>query len=515
VSGIVAAVMAAAVLTMIDTAPAGAAATETVASWQMNQGPGASTMSDSSGNGIHGSIGDAVETGVTVDGATAYRWSNTQPNQPPAKPERIVQANDGRLNPGTDDFAVTVRFRTTRNFGNIIQKGQSGNLGGYFKWQIPSGKLACLFRGVDGDGDFVQKAVNSGTNLLNDGDWHTVRCERAGDRVTMTIDGTITRRGNGATGSISNNAPLTIGGKLNCDQITATCDYFVGDIDYVLIESSPRNDGPVADATADCDFLGCDFDGSGSDDPDGVITSYSWDFGDATTGNGSRPSHAYANPGTYTARLTVTDDDGATDTDTVNVSVVSAPPDAEFDTDCDYLDCTFDAAGSTDPDGSVVGYGWQFGDGSGGAGIAPQHTFTAGGTYQVRLTVTDNHGVSDSVTSNVTASAPPEVHLANLVPKPKERQGPKWIARVVVKVRDAGHDGVAGVEVAARFGSQKRRSCTTNQAGNCKVRVKVGDSRNRIPLHILGVDWMGGYDPSANRDLDGDGNGERVMVRRP
>ena len=54
----------------------------------------------------------------------------------------------------------------------------------------------------------------------------------------MTIDGVRTRRGLGPTGSITSNLPLTIGGKSNCDQVTITCDYFAGDIDYVKIEKS-------------------------------------------------------------------------------------------------------------------------------------------------------------------------------------------------------------------------------------------------------------------------------------
>jgi hypothetical protein len=201
-------------------------------------------MTDGSGNGIHGSIGSAVATGVTYDGATGYRWSHTAPNQPPPKPERLIQVDDDRLNPGTGDYAIEMRFRTTRSFGNMIQKGQSNNRGGYFKWQIPNGKITCLFRGYDDAGNRRQRAVNSGATPLNDGDWHTVRCERNGTTLTMTVDGRVTGRASGSTGRIANNVPLTIGGKLNCNQDTITCDYFVGDIDYVLIESENGGGDP-------------------------------------------------------------------------------------------------------------------------------------------------------------------------------------------------------------------------------------------------------------------------------
>ena len=216
-----------------------AAATSTLALWQMNQAPGASRMNDSTANNLDGTIGSAVVTGVVVSGTNkAYHWTNVKPNEPPAKPERLVTVADSALNPGTADYAVTLRFRTTHSFGNIIQKGQSGSKGGYFKFQNVRGKITCLFRGIAPDGTRLSKAVNSGDIPLNDGAWHTLRCERTSDRVVMTIDGLRTRRGIWPTGNITSSLPLSIGGKSNCDQVTITCDYFAGDIDYVRIEKN-------------------------------------------------------------------------------------------------------------------------------------------------------------------------------------------------------------------------------------------------------------------------------------
>ena len=87
------------------------------------------------------------------------------------------------------------------------------------------------------------------------------------------------------------------------------------------------NDPPVADAGGPYDGtegVAIIFDGSGSYDSDGTITSYDWDFGDGTTGTGISPTHTYVTAGVYTATLTVTDDDGATSTDETTVTVNEA-----------------------------------------------------------------------------------------------------------------------------------------------------------------------------------------------
>jgi hypothetical protein len=226
------------VLAVASAPPASAAATITLADWQMNEPPGATAMTDNSGNGIEGSIGSAAQTGFLVNGTTTYHWSLTPPNQPPAQPERLIQVPNSLLNPGTRDYAVTIRFRTTHSVGNMIQKGQAGSPGGYFKWEIPNGKLRCQFTSKDGHGNVIANRSATSPIPLNDGVWHTVRCEKT-DRVTMTIDGTIVVQSSRATwGSISNDVPLTIAGKSNCDQITITCDYFAGEIDWVKIEVS-------------------------------------------------------------------------------------------------------------------------------------------------------------------------------------------------------------------------------------------------------------------------------------
>ncbi len=87
----------------------------------------------------------------------------------------------------------------------------------------------------------------------------------------------------------------------------------------------PPNADPVAVISGTtCTYLSCPLSGSGSTD-DGTITGYAWDFGDGETGTGVSPGHVYDEAGTWTVTLTVTDDDGATDSETAQVTTTEPP----------------------------------------------------------------------------------------------------------------------------------------------------------------------------------------------
>lgn len=82
------------------------------------------------------------------------------------------------------------------------------------------------------------------------------------------------------------------------------------------------------------------------------------------------------------------------------------PPTASFGFSCTGLTCTFNGGASSDPDGSIVSYAWNFGDGSSGSGVTASKTYTSAGTRTVTLTVTDNAGASASTQRSVTTTAP-------------------------------------------------------------------------------------------------------------
>jgi PKD repeat protein len=148
------------------------------------------------------------------------------------------------------------------------------------------------------------------------------------------------------------------------------------------------------------------FDATGSSDPDGRIVDWLWDFGDGGQARGAKVAYAYPTPGEYRVGLTVRDDSGTATSEARDrlTVLVNAPPvavagPAQVVTSSEVR---FDGSGSSDPDGAIARYEWDFGDGGTGSGAMPTHVYAQPGTYQVRLTVTDDSGTVRSSASDLT-----------------------------------------------------------------------------------------------------------------
>jgi chitodextrinase len=116
--------------------------------------------------------------------------------------------------------------------------------------------------------------------------------------------------------------------------------------------------------------------GSSSSDADGTIASYSWTFGDGMSASGMEVAHTYAADGTYTITLTVTDNDGMTDSADLIVIVAGPdqPPVAAFTYTVSGMTVNVNAAASSDDHG-IVSYEWNWGDLTTGTGMVASHTY--------------------------------------------------------------------------------------------------------------------------------------------
>ncbi|MDN3637680.1 S8 family serine peptidase [Simiduia curdlanivorans] len=149
------------------------------------------------------------------------------------------------------------------------------------------------------------------------------------------------------------------------------------------------------------------FNAQASSDSDGSIVNYAWTFGDGGSTTGAVVSHQYLETGSFTVELEVTDDDGGTDRYSLQVEIVAnspAVPVMLVTAPHFVVPATvhFDASDSTDADGSIASYHWNFDDGSIGQGPVVSHIFDTAGVYDVVLTLTDNRGALSTASRTLT-----------------------------------------------------------------------------------------------------------------
>jgi PKD repeat protein len=150
------------------------------------------------------------------------------------------------------------------------------------------------------------------------------------------------------------------------------------------------------------------------------------------------------------------------------------PPTASFTYSCTSLTCQFDGSGSSDPDGTVTSWAWDFGDGSIGSGATTSHSFATGGTYKVTLTVTDNGGATGSQSQNVTVtsgSTATTMHVAALTGAASSQNRIKWKATVTITIVDNNNSPVSSATVNGNWSgaASGSASCTTGGNGQCSV----------------------------------------------
>lgn len=388
--------------------------------WRLAEAAGPTAL-DSSTTGQDGVFGGrstfAVSGAIAGSTNTAVRFDGSS---------STLVGRESSNNPTTYSTELWFQTSTTKG-GKLIGFGNTASgLSSSYDRQVcvlNNGRLQFLTNGV------VRSTAES-TAAYNDGRWHHMVATQGSDGMKLYVDGVLVASNTAV--DAQNYLGYWRAGYDRCSTGTSS-NYLAGSLDEIavyptvlsldVVKAHYRagggvlpNELPTAAFTHTESFLDVSVDGTGSSDPDGTISDYSWNFGDGTTGTGATASHRYAAAGTYQVTLTVTDNRGGTAQITTPVTVVAnQAPVAAFTHSESFLVLSVNGSGSSDADGTIRAYQWTFGDGQSASGATATHTYDAAGSYDVTLTVTDNGGASDSSTVRVTVAGQPANQLPTAV----------------------------------------------------------------------------------------------------
>ena len=352
---------------------------------------------------------------------------------------KVTTATTGAT-PDPDGYSVAVDAGASQPIGvhdsvtvtGLPAGSHSVTLGGVAGNCTVSGGLSRNTNVSAGDTARVPFSVSCPTPPPTTGDLTVTTTTTGGgtdpDGYTVTVDAI--NKPIGVSGSVTFNLPagdhsVTLTGLANnctvSGQNPRTINVPAGgtpQTNFTVTCNPPANQPPTARFTSSCNGLTCSFT-STSSDPDGTITNQQWAFGDQTTGSGANPSHTYTSANTYTVTLTVTDNDGAQDvvTNDVTVSSFTQPPIVIAGPDQNPpVGLVFNLSGASfsDPDHDgpwTVTIDW--GDGSqpltfqaSEGPINGSHSYTgvALTEYTLTVTVVDAHGNRNSASKKVTVT---------------------------------------------------------------------------------------------------------------
>jgi aqualysin 1 len=187
---------------------------------------------------------------------------------------------------------------------------------------------------------------------------------------------------------------------------------------YMGFIGGTTNQNPVANFTYSCaprvspPGFNCSLDGSTSTDPDGTVTLWSWTSPGKPNKAGVTTTYGFPAAGNYDVTLTVTDNNGGTNSQTQTLVVGGPPanqnPVANFTFNCvvqpdgTATDCTFDGSSSTDADGTIVSYAWTAPPKAPKTGVIVTYSFARGAIKTISLTVTDDDGAQNTKSVQIT-----------------------------------------------------------------------------------------------------------------
>jgi PKD repeat protein len=159
------------------------------------------------------------------------------------------------------------------------------------------------------------------------------------------------------------------------------------------------------------------FRGDKSTDSDGQVNRYTWHFGDGASETlAPNPKHTFAEPGIYEVLLLAEDAQGGIGSTRQLVKVLPATNQAPVASVAvsgrvvaPQASVSFDASASSDLDGAISSYEWDFGDGQKATGPKVEHAFAKSGRYPVALTLTDDKAAKTKWTTSLRVATPQEL----------------------------------------------------------------------------------------------------------
>jgi PKD repeat protein len=304
------------------------------------------------------------------------------------------------------DIAIT--GNDEEDFFTIVYTSGGAVKQGWPKKQTNPQKDDALAIAVDSDDNVIAGGYQTHSNTRK---WYLVKYDADGTKIKDKVDdveGEIKR----LTVDESDNSIIAVGYRMDGTDELFCVRKYDANLDLVW-EGQASN--PPAPATADFHWVPQTPKRNEYvhfiSDSTGEITSFYWDFGDGSESFDEDPWHQYGATGQFTVNLTATTSQG-TRWKEKTVTVVNAPPTATFTyqpgNPVEGEQIAFDASGSSDTDGSIAGYAWNFGDGSQGTGQTATHTYATASTYTVTLTVTDNEGATRQKVQTITVNQPSE-----------------------------------------------------------------------------------------------------------
>ncbi len=242
----------------------------------------------------------------------------------------------------------------------------------------------------------------------------------------------------------------------------------------------------------------------------------SWDFGDGSTAGGGTVQHAYADQGTYTVTLTVTDADGASTSSTGTIVIANLDPQitsASIPSSGDEAEALVFSATGTDVVADTLTYTWSFGDGSTAVGSTVTHVYADNGTVTVSLLLTDEDGGSATTSANLNlANVNPQISNV-VVPAtggegmviPMSADAVDASGEVLTFVWDYG-DGTSDTFVLAQGAFSSSTSHAYADEGTYNITITVTDDDGGFDIFNLSVITVGNLDPVVSSFTVPNGN---------